>query len=46
MTDSLTHSLASKFKIEGGEADAEGLEERAGVGDVHIKVLLANAPKL
>ena len=42
----LWFSLASKFKVEGGEADSERLEQRAGVRHVHIKVLLPHAPKL
>ena len=39
-------SLASELEVEGGEADAEGLEERGRVRHVHVEVLLAHAPEL
>lgn len=39
-------SLASEFEIERGEPNGEGLEQGAGVGRVHVEVLLAYAPEL
>ena len=39
-------SLASDFEVKGGEVDAEGLKEPSRVRQIHVKVLLAHAPKL
>ena len=39
-------SFAGELEVEGSEADAEGLEHRAGVGHVHVEVLRTHSPKL
>ena len=39
-------SLAGKFKIEGGEANGKGLEERAGESYIHVEGILAHSTEL